>query len=297
MRCQSSLRAKRGPRRPSIRCAHKKNSTRISTAKPRQPKTTTMKIALALLVTASTASAFVPMSHKNAAVVRMSEEEVTTEAPVEETAPPARVGPVMSQSLPFMQVNAAVLDGSMPGDVGFDPLGFAKTKEDLFNYREAEVKHARLAMLAAAGWPLSELYDKKFANLLGLPAVLDNSDRAPSVLNGGLGKISPVYWALCLAGAAAIDLWGIKKASQEPGYFPGNYGFDPLGMYPKNEAAQKKMQLAEIKNGRLAMIAITAFAVQELVTQSGVVDATPLFFKPIDTVMREYANSGYYIPE
>ena len=25
--------------------------------------------------------------------------------------------------------------------------------------REAEVKHARLAMLAAAGWPLSELLD------------------------------------------------------------------------------------------------------------------------------------------
>ena len=254
-----------------------------------------MKISLAILATASTASAFVPMSNKNTAVVRMSEEE-TTEAPVKEMAPPAPVGPVMSQSLPFMEVNP-VLDGSMPGDVGFDPLGFAKTKEDLFNYREAEVKHARLAMLAAAGWPLSELYDKKFANLLGLPAVLDSSDRAPSVLNGGLGKISPVYWALCLAGAAAIDLWGIKKASQEPGYFPGNYGFDPLGMYPKTEAAQKKMQLAEIKNGRLAMIAITAFAVQELVTQSGVVDATPLFFKPIDTVMREYANSGYYIPE
>jgi hypothetical protein len=55
----------------------------------------------------------------------------------------------------------------------------------------------------------------------------------------------------------------------------GNFGFDPLGVYPKNEKAQKAMQLSEIKNGRLAMIAITAFAVQELVTGSGVVDATP----------------------
>ena len=45
-------------------------------------------------------------------------------------------------------------------DVGFDPLGFAKNKEDLLNYREAEIKHARLAMLAAAGWPLSELFGK-----------------------------------------------------------------------------------------------------------------------------------------
>ena len=108
-------------------------------------------------------------------------------------------------------------------------------------------------MLAAAGWPLSELFDKKFANLVGLPAVLDKTDRAPSVLNGGLGKISPVYWGVCLAAAAAIDLYGIKKASNEPGYFPGNYNFDPLGVYPKDEAGQKRMQLAEIKNGRLAV--------------------------------------------
>jgi hypothetical protein len=107
-------------------------------------------------------------------------------------------------------------------------------------------------MLAAAGWPLSELFDKKLANLAGLPAVLDKTDRAPSVLNGGLGKISPAYWAVCLLGAAAIDLYGIKMASNQPGYFPGNYNFDPLGMYPKDTEGQKRMQLAEIKNGRLA---------------------------------------------
>lgn len=49
-------------------------------------------------------------------------------------------------------------------------------------------------------------------------------------------------------------------------------------MYPKDAEGQRRMQLAEIKNGRLAMIAITAFAFQELVTQSGVVDATPSKF-------------------
>lgn len=54
--------------------------------------------------------------------------------------------PQMSQALPFMERPAA-LDGSLVGDVGFDPLGFAKTKDDLLNYREAEIKHARLAML------------------------------------------------------------------------------------------------------------------------------------------------------
>merc|ERR1712012_1063201 len=90
--------------------------------------------------------------------------------------------PAMSQSMPFMERPAA-LTGELAGDVGFDPLGFAKTSEDLMNYREAEVKHARLAMLAAAGWPLSEVFDKKIATALGMAPVLDANDRVPSVLN------------------------------------------------------------------------------------------------------------------
>jgi hypothetical protein len=81
--------------------------------------------------------------------VRMSSEEGT---PAEETPvvvePPKPALPKMSESLPFM-MRPPALDGSMVGDVGFDPFGFAKTKEDLVNYREAEIKHCRLAMLVS----------------------------------------------------------------------------------------------------------------------------------------------------
>ena len=45
----------------------------------------------------------------------------------------------------------------LAGDMGFDPLDLADTPESLAWYREAEVKHARLAMLAAFGWPVSEV--------------------------------------------------------------------------------------------------------------------------------------------
>ena len=38
------------------------------------------------------------------------------------------------------------------------------------------------------------------------------------------------------------------------------------------------MQLAELKNGRLAMMAITGMAVQEFVWGSPVVEQTPFFF-------------------
>jgi len=199
----------------------------------------------------------------------------------------------MSTALPFMPRPLA-LDGSLVGDVGFDPLGFAKSKEDLMNYREAEIKHGRLAMLAAAGWPLSELWDKKVASLFGLPALVDSGDRAPSLLNGGLGKVSPVYWIGVLILAGAIDIFGITRArSNTQDYFAGNLGFDPLGLYPKEKQGQLDMQLKEIKNGRLAMIAITAFAFQEFVSKVGVVDETPIFFKPIGQALHEYANSGY----
>jgi len=122
---------------------------------------------------------------------------------------------------------------------------------------------------------------------------LQSDDRAPSILNGGLGKISPIYWLACLAGAAAIDVYGITKASKKPGYTPGDFGFDPLGLYPKDKEGQEWFKLAEIKNGRLAMIAITAFAVQELVTHTGVINETPLFFKPLGETFHEATNAGY----
>jgi hypothetical protein len=40
----------------------------------------------------------------------------------------------------------------IPKDFGFDPLGFSDNYSGMFFQREAEIKHCRLAMLAAAGW-------------------------------------------------------------------------------------------------------------------------------------------------
>merc|ERR1711957_565418 len=138
----------------------------------------------------------------------------------DDSTPPT--GPQKSQALPFMTV-PAFMNGSMAGDVGFDPFGFADSPENLNNYREAEIKHARLAMLAAAGWPLSELFDKKIATVLGMDPVLDATNRAPSVLNGGLGRISPGYWIGCLGLAAVTDVFGSFFFFKKEGYFPGNF--------------------------------------------------------------------------
>jgi Chlorophyll A-B binding protein len=131
-------------------------------------------------------------------------------------------------------------------------------------------------MLAVVGWPVSELFDRTIANYLGWQTIVDATDRAPSILNGGLGKISPVYWAGVITVAAAIDLIQLDKSRKNPSYTPGNLNFDPLGLYPEDREGQEKMKLAEIKNGRLAMLAVTAFAVQEAVTKMGIVD-NPFF--------------------
>merc|ERR1719148_64883 len=85
-------------------------------------------------------------------------------------------------------------------------------------------------------------------------------------------------------------------ASKQKAYFPGNFGFDPFGLYPKDAKGQKWMQTAEIKNGRLAMLAITGFCFQEVVTHIAVVDQTPILFKPIFEVLNSQVP-GYIIPE
>jgi hypothetical protein len=79
---------------------------------------------------------------------------------------------------------------------------------------------------AAAGWPLSELLDRSIAEFLGIPTFLDQADRVPSILNGGLEKVSPVWWGTCLGMTAAIDMYGIAKSREgDPTYFPGKLGF------------------------------------------------------------------------
>jgi hypothetical protein len=80
-----------------------------------------------------------------------------------------KVAPVKRKmSWPFEMYDAPEqLDGSLACDLGFDPLGIVKNQKQLFFLREAEIKHARIAMLAAIGWPASELYHYTIAEFFG----------------------------------------------------------------------------------------------------------------------------------
>jgi len=180
--------------------------------------------------------------------------------------------------------SSVVGKGDMVGDKGFDPLGLATSAEKLKTFREAEIKHGRLAMLAALGWPLSEEVNGPLAKALGMQSLLVTGcdaastsaqctevlSRAPSVLNGGLQNVSPLYWAGVIAFSGAVEAYG-QKIAKRPNYLPGDLGFDPLGLYQGKDAAGKlDIQLKELNNGRLAMIAITGYAFNEAATKISV---------------------------
>lgn len=190
--------------------------------------------------------------------------------------------PEMSKALPFAP-RPKLLDGSLAGDVGFDPFGFAgEDKESLIKNREAEIKHGRLAMLAAVGWPIAELFDKKLAGLMGLPDALSKNGASPNLLNGGLDKIEPEYWVLVIAIAGIAELASFEtKEEKAKNYTPGDCGFDPLGLFPEERLKQLEMQTKEIKHGRIAMMAVLGYVVQEALYSSPVTAETPAFFKPV----------------
>jgi len=262
---------------------------------------------------AATASAFAPASGlRSSRIASISSTESETEwaaPPMPESdstdeAVPSEVAAVQkaprtSLALPFMNA-PAILDGTLAGDMGFDPLGFADCRENLLVYREAEVKHARLAMLAAAGWPLAELYHKSIASSAGLPSILNTDGRNPSVLNGFTGPVSASFVVAAFAMVGLVEGGTLKSQyispqdfNQRPASFAqkeseglvsGGYNFDPLNLYNffgPGEEGRQIMRTSELKNGRLAMMAITGMAIQEAMLKKPVVDQTPLFFKPI----------------
>merc|ERR1719171_1643116 len=107
-------------------------------------------------------------------------------------APMLRAAPAVSPSVSMVEYSASIpflkkppaLDGSMAGDVGFDPLGFTTTITELggdLNYvREAELMHGRQAMLATVGF----IFPAIFGKLPNLASVSSNPLEAQYQLPG-----------------------------------------------------------------------------------------------------------------
>ncbi|KAG2400563.1 Photosystem I chlorophyll a/b-binding protein [Vigna angularis] len=151
------------------------------------------------------------------------------------------------------------LDGTLAGDFGFDPLGLGEDPENLRWYVQAELVHSRFAMLGVLGILVTDLLRVT-----------------------GVSKI-PVWFE---AGAVKYDLantqtlfiakegsfFGLEASLEglEPGY-PGGPLLNPLGLAKDIKNAHDS-KLKEIKNGRLAMVAMVGFFVQASVTHVGPID-------------------------
>eukprot|EP00310_Coccolithus_braarudii_P016644 CAMPEP_0183346970 /NCGR_PEP_ID=MMETSP0164_2-20130417/11918_1 /TAXON_ID=221442 /ORGANISM="Coccolithus pelagicus ssp braarudi, Strain PLY182g" /LENGTH=227 /DNA_ID=CAMNT_0025518331 /DNA_START=27 /DNA_END=710 /DNA_ORIENTATION=+ len=191
---------------------------------------------------------------------RLSMEEAAVEAPAEEAveeaapAPPAPPAVVFSESLPFL-IKRKALDGYV-GDVGFDPLGFSEILP-MDWLREAELKHARVCMLATVGFAFTDFYTMPGFEV----STLEAHDFA--VQSGAMSQI--LLWVGLLEVFSFIAIDQMLRGS---GRAPGDYGFDPVGFAtdPKKLA---DLQMKELANGRLAMFAFSGFVTQAALTGHG----------------------------
>jgi len=188
-----------------------------------------MKTAFATLALAASASAFVAPAPKSAATTTQLAEFAN--------------GLVGGESVEPMFIGET-------GSKNFDPAGLSERAPEWVNwFREAELKHGRQAMLATVGLVVPEFVRVPGAQFSfeAIPNVIDAHD---ALIDTSMKQI-----LLFVSFAEAMSLAALSNMNEFDRQ-PGDFGFDPLGMYPKDEAKRKEMQLKELKNGRLAMVAI-----------------------------------------
>lgn len=180
------------------------------------------------------------------------------------------------------------LTGEFAGDYGWDSLGLAADPDNFARYREAEIQHGRWAMLGAMGCLLPEIgakygyYDspepvwfKAGAYIFdhcGLAADTTTGGQMQSIFghanSGNVIPLSPVFIFLCQIVFMGLgEGFRASRITGRDGTYPGKF-FDPMGMADDPDAFND-LKVKEVKNGRLAMLAMLGFYCQAFVTQQG----------------------------
>jgi len=150
----------------------------------------------------------------------------------------------------------------------FDPAGFATdaSESELKRYREAELTHGRIAMLASVGYLVGES---------GATPLFGGAISGPA--NDQFWQVPTAFWPVVLLFIAVPETFRALRGWMEPtvpenyfqlrpGYIPGDIDFDPLGLKPEDPEEFKIMQTKEIQHARLAMLAAAGMMAQELQT-------------------------------
>ena len=154
-----------------------------------------------------------------------------------------------------------------PFEEGFDPFNLSPgaSYDQVRTWREAELAHGRVGMLAAAGFVVQEKFHPLFTG-----------DGGPAI--DQFAKLPVIMWPLITIFIGGCESLRISKGWSNPNepdhvfqkllpeYVPGHIGFDPLGLKPTDPEEFRIMQTKELQNGRLGMLAAAGFLAQEAVT-------------------------------
>ena len=147
----------------------------------------------------------------------------------------------------------AHLDGTLPGDYGFDPLGLGADPSRLAWYREAELMHGRWAMSAVVGIVAADLA------------------HAPAWWNAGSLEYDLPTNALLAIQSLVMGALEYNRArgwvATGQSGVAGAYPFDPLNLRSDSMATK------EVKHGRLAMLAFAGIVAQAVVYRVGPLNA------------------------
>merc|ERR1711976_82419 len=178
----------------------------------------------------------------------------------------------------------------LPGVVSplsyWDPLKLSAgaTEGQILFFREAELKHGRVSMLASLGFLVGENFHPLFGGDIDVPSYI-------------AFQATPlqVFWPAVLVALTVLEYPAIgtfKAPVNEDGTYidrdsfaisadrvPGDIGFDPLGLKPSDPEEFLEMQNKELNNGRLAMISIAGFVAQELVSKEKILDFDSNMFR------------------
>ena len=120
-------------------------------------------------------------------------------------------------------------------------------------WRESELKHCRIAMLASVGAFSSQIG----LTIPGYTSVADPVENLNKFVSEWPLGFSQIILAIGIIEGNFFpgDFWYGKGAREA-----GDLGYDPLGLFRNKTPAQKdNLRLQELKNGRLAMMALAAY--------------------------------------
>ena len=204
-------------------------------------------------------------------------------------------------------VSAGVGSGCIPGDLGFDPLELStkdyigRAQTTIWNfgspkaassplslqtrpsalilrdYREAEIRHGRLAMLAAVLWPIQEMLDR----------LLLDEDQFGSILYSNITlPYIPLFMTALMLLLGYLDIYSAQMKEQNDigeAFAPGDCFWDPLCILEGgNDRMKRNMSEREIWNGRMAMLAVVLYAFEEITSHQPLITlaSNSLLFEP-----------------